>query len=62
VENGSSVVFEGQKTQGVNGSLGGNIGQTFTHRDVLVVNGPSVVFKGQNTRGASVPPVCGNIG
>jgi hypothetical protein len=62
VENGPGIVFEGQKTRGVDGSPGGNIGQTFTHRGVPVVNGPGVVFKGQKTRGASVPPVCGSIG
>jgi hypothetical protein len=59
VENGPGVVFEGQKNRGVDGSLGGSIGHTFTHRGVLVVNGPSTVFEGQKARGASVPPVCG---
>jgi hypothetical protein len=62
VENGLGVVFKGHKTRGVNGSPGGNIGQTFTHRGVPVVNGPGVVFKGQKTRGTGVPPVCGSIG
>jgi hypothetical protein len=62
VENGPGIVFEGQKTRGADGSLGGNIGKTFTHRGVPVVNGLGIVFKGQKTRGASVPLVCGSIG
>jgi hypothetical protein len=46
MDNGPSIVFEGHKNQGTDGSPEGSIGKTFTHKGVPLVNGPGVFFKG----------------